>query len=129
MLRSLVGSEMCIRDRYKSYTVTDFDLIKRDLLNALNIRQGEMPGRPDVGTSMWALIYEPQSAETSRAINTEIQRVVAQDPRISISDINVFAQENGIQVELEVQTVAGQEAQLLELFFDNEKQRAAFSDV
>ena len=84
---------------------------------------------PDVGTSMWALIYEPQSAETSRAINTEIQRVVAQDPRISISDINVFAQENGIQVELEVQTVAGQESQLLELFFDNEKQRAAFSDV
>lgn len=116
-------------DKYKSYTVTDFDLIKRDLLNALNIRQGEMPGRPDVGTSMWALIYEPQSAETSRAINTEIQRVVAQDPRISISDINVFAQENGIQVELEVQTVAGQESQLLELFFDNEKQRAAFSDV
>ena len=116
-------------DKYKSYTVTDFDLIKRDLLNALNIRQGEMPGRPDVGTSMWALFYEPQSAETSRAINTEIQRVVAQDPRISISDINVFAQENGIQVELEVQTVAGQESQLLELFFDNEKQRAAFSDV
>ena len=39
-------------DRYKSYTVTDFELIKRDLLNALNIRQGEMPGRPEVGTAM-----------------------------------------------------------------------------
>lgn len=116
-------------NKYKSYTVTDFELIKRDLLNVLNIRQGEMPGRPNVGTSMWALIYEPQSAETTRAINTEIQRVCAQDPRIAISDINVFAQENGILVELEVQTVEGQDAQLLQVFFDQQQQRAAFSDV
>ena len=58
-------------NKYKDYTVTDFDLIKRDLLNALNIRQGEMPGRPDVGTSMWSLIYEPQSAETSQELSTQ----------------------------------------------------------
>jgi len=92
-------------DKYKSYTVTDFALIKRDLLNALNIRQGEMPGRPNVGTTMWSLIYEPQNASTSQQVITEIQRVVAQDPRIAISDINVYAQENGLLVELEVQTV------------------------
>ena len=116
-------------DRYKSYTVTDFELIKRDLLNALNIRQGEMPGRPEVGTAMWNLIYEPQNAATAQQINTEIQRVVAQDPRISISDINVFAQENGILVELEVDTVSVQNAELLTVFFDNQTQRAAYSDV
>ncbi len=116
-------------NKYKDYTVTDFDLIKRDLLNALNIRQGEMPGRPEVGTSMWSLIYEPQSASTTRAINTEIQRVTAQDPRISISNINVFAQENGINVELELQTVAGQNSEMLTVFFDQQQQRAAYSDV
>ena len=69
-------------NKYKDYTVTDFELVKRDLLNVLNIRQGEMPGRPEVGTSMWSLIYEPQSPSTTKAINSEIQRVVAQDPRI-----------------------------------------------
>lgn len=116
-------------DRYKSYTVTDFELIKRDLLNALNIRQGEMPGRPEVGTAMWNLIYEPQNAATVQQINAEIQRVVAQDPRISVSDINVFAQENGILIELEVDTVSGQNAELLTVFFDNQTQRAAYSDV
>ena len=47
--------------RYKNYTLTDFELIKADLLNALNIRQGEVPGRPDVGTSMWSLMFEPQT--------------------------------------------------------------------
>ena len=115
--------------RYKNYTLTDFELIKTDLLNALNIRQGEVPGRPDVGTSMWSLIYEPQSAQTSQAIINELQRVVAQDPRIQISDINVFAQENGFLCELEVETIAGQDANSLRVFFDNQSQRAAFSDV
>ena len=45
-------------DQYKNYTVTDFDLIKRDMLNSLSIRQGEMPGRPEVGTTMFSLMFE-----------------------------------------------------------------------
>ena len=116
-------------DKYKSYTVTDFDLIKRDTLNALNIRQGEMPGRPNVGTSMWSLIYEPQSATTTRAITEEIQRIITQDPRVEIVELNLFPQENGILLELELQTVQGQDSELLRVFFDQQKQRAAFSDV
>lgn len=116
-------------NKYKSYTVTDFALIKRDLLNALNIKQGEMPGRPAVGTTMWSLIFEPQNASTTQQINTEIQRVVAQDPRVAISDINVYAQENGILVELEVQTVQGQNSEMLSIFFDQNLQQAGYSDV
>ena len=116
-------------DRYKTYTVTDFEIIKQDLSNALNIRQGEMPGRPDVGNIMWSFIYEPQNAQTSQAVINEIQRVVAQDPRIEVADINVFSQENGILVELEIQTIQGQDARLLQVFFDNQTQRASLSDV
>ena len=116
-------------DRYKTYTVTDFEIIKQDLSNALNIRQGEMPGRPNVGTSMWSLIYEPQSATTTRAITEEIQRIIAQDPRVEIVELDVFPQENGILLELELQTVQGQDSELLRVFFDQQKQRAAFSDV
>lgn len=116
-------------DRYKTYTVTDFEIIKQDLSNALNIRQGEVPGRPDVGTTMWSFIYEPQNAQTSQAVINEIQRVVAQDPRIQVADINVYSQENGILVELEVQTIQGQDARLLTVFFDNQTQRASLSDV
>lgn len=115
--------------RYKSYTVTDFDLIKRDLLNALTIRQGEMPGRPNVGTTMFTLMFEPQGEPTNKAIIKEIQRVVAQDPRIQVSDINVFPQENGILIELEVDTVSGQQGELLNIFFNNQTMRAAYSDV
>ena len=116
-------------ERYKSYTVTDFELIKRDLLNALTIRQGEMPGRPNVGTTMFTLMFEPQGEPTNKAIIKEIQRVVAQDPRIQVSDINVFPQENGILIELEVDTVSGQQGELLNIFFNNQTMRAAYSHV
>jgi len=88
-----------------------------------------MPGRPTVGTTMWSLIFEPQNASTTQQINTEIQRVVAQDPRVAISDINVYAQANGILIELEVQTVQGQNSEMLSIFFDQNQQRAGYSDV
>jgi hypothetical protein len=78
---------------------------------------------------MWSFIYEPQNAQTSKAVISEIQRVVAQDPRIEVADINVFSQENGILVELEIQTIQGQDARLLSVFFDNQTQRASLSDV
>ena len=116
-------------NQYKNYTVTDFDLIKRDLLNALTIRQGEMPGRPNVGTTMFTLIFEPQGEPTNKAIIKEIQRVVAQDPRIQVADVNVYPQENGILIELEVDTVSGQQGELLNIFFNNETMRASYSDV
>jgi phage baseplate assembly protein W len=116
-------------DQYKNYTVTDFDLIKRDVLNALSIRQGEMPGRPDVGTTMFTLMFEPQGEPTNQAITKEIQRVIAQDPRVQVTDINMFPQENGILIELEVDTVSGQQGELLRIFFNNQTMRAAFSDI
>jgi|TARA_R110001606_G_scaffold396863_2_gene571855 phage baseplate assembly protein W len=116
-------------DQYKNYTVTDFELIKRDLLNALSIRQGEMPGRPNVGTTMFTLMFEPQGEPTNKAIIKEIQRIVAQDPRIQLSDIDVFPQENGIRLNLIVDTVSGQQGELLNIFFNNETMRASFSGV
>ena len=116
-------------DQYKNYTVTDFELIKRDLLNNLSIRQGEMPGRPNVGTTMFTLMFEPQGEPTNKAIIKEIQRIVAQDPRIQLSDIDVFPQENGIRLNLIVDTVSGQQGELLNIFFNNETMRASFSGV
>lgn len=115
--------------QYKNYTVTDFELIKLDILNALSIRQGEMPGRPEVGTTMFTLMFEPQGEPTNKAITKELQRVIAQDPRVQLTDINIFPQENGILIELEVDAVSGQQGELLNIFFNNQTMRAAYSDI
>ena len=113
-------------DQYKKFTLVDFQLIKRDLLNYFNIRQGEKVGRPDVGTTMWNLIFEPQTEQTASLIVQEMQRIVGQDPRISLSSAEAYPQVNGILVELEIQAVQGQTAELLSVFFDQQTRTASY---
>ena len=113
-------------DQYKDYTLVDFDLIKRDLLNALNIKQGEVVGRPLIGTTIWNLVFDAQTPETAQLIKEEIQRVAAEDPRIFLNETVVYTQENGILVEVLVQTVGGTTAEQLSLFFDQSNQRAIY---
>ena len=50
--------------QYKKFTLTDFELIKRDLLNAFNIRQGQLPGRPGYGTVLWDYLFEKDRKST-----------------------------------------------------------------
>lgn len=108
----------------KKFTLVDFDLIKVDLLNAFNIRQGELVGRPAYGTLLWNYLFENQTQETQQLIYNEIQRVCAGDPRIFISGIQMFPQENGLLVQVGLAVVPSTNAQLLSIFF-NQQQRSA----
>ena len=113
-------------NQFKKFTLTDFELIKRDLTNALNIQQGSLPGRPNYGTVIWSYVFENQTLETENGILQEIQRVAGGDPRIYINDANVYPQDNGILIELQVQVVPSQTSQRLAIFFDQETRRASY---
>ena len=54
------------------------------------------------------------------------QRVAGGDPRVYLSDVNVYPQENGVLIELEVQFVPNTDAELLSVFFDQQQRRATF---
>jgi len=111
-------------NQYKKFTLTDFELIKRDLANAFNIQQGELPGRPEYGTTLWSFIFENQLELTQAQILDEVRRIVALDPRVAVIDVSVYPQDNGMLIELQLQTVSSADAQLLALFFDQTAQRA-----
>lgn len=113
-------------NQYKKFTLVDFELIKRDLLNAFNIRQGELVGRPGYGTTIWDNVFENQTQETLRNITTEIERVVGGDPRIQVANLELFPQKNGILIQLEVTVIPGQTAQLLSVFFNEQTRRASY---
>ena len=113
-------------NQYKKFTLTDFELIKRDLLNAFNIRQGQLPGRPGYGTVLWDYVFEPQTTQTQNAINTEVQRVAGGDPRIFISDVQSYPQENGILIEVQLTVVPTQNAEILSIFFDQQQRTASY---
>ena len=110
----------------KKFTVVDFELIKIDLLNAFNIRQGELPGRPGYGTVIWNYLFENQTQETQTALVNEIQRVAGGDPRVYISGIQIFPQQNGILLQLGLAVVPSTTAQQLSIFFDQQQRSATY---
>jgi len=112
--------------QYKKFTLTDFELIKRDLLNAFNIRQGQLPGRPQYGTVLWDFLFENQLEELQQSIEREVQRVAGGDPRIYISDVQTYPQNNGILIELELQVVPSTDAERLSIFFDLQQRNASY---
>jgi phage baseplate assembly protein W len=110
----------------KKFTLTDFALIQRDLLNAFNIRQGELPGRPGYGTVLYEYVFENQVEQLQQQIRDEVQRVAGGDPRLIINDIQVFPQENGILIQLEIIIVNTTNAEILSIFFDEQTRNASY---
>lgn len=112
--------------QYKKFTLTDAALVKRDLLNAFNIRQGQLPGRPAYGTILWDYLFESQTGDVEQAIQTEIQRVAGGDPRLQITNVEVFPQQNGILLQVEIVILPSTEAERLLIFFNQESRRASY---
>jgi phage baseplate assembly protein W len=110
----------------KKFTLVDMELVKRDLLNAFNIQQGQLVGRPGYGTVIWSYIFENQTQDTERAILAEVQRVAGLDPRIYIQSAEMFPQDNGILIQLAITMVPGQTTEFLSLFFDQQTQLTSY---
>lgn len=108
------------QNQFKKFTLVDNELIKRDLLNALQIRQGQLPGRPSYGTTLWDYVFESLDNTTEQGIVGELQRVIAQDPRIAFTEAVLYPQNNGLLIELTIQYVTGTTGETLQLFFDQQ---------
>ena len=110
----------------KKFTLTDFDLIKRDLLNALLIKQGELPGRPEIGTEIWNYIFDGITDVNLKRIESSMRETIQRDPRVSVQDMKFYNRDNGLLMEIEVQTEVTDENQLLRLFLDTEDFTATY---
>lgn len=109
------------------YKMTDQQLVIRDLLNALSIRQGEKPGMPSYGTTLWSYLYEPNDESTLTDIEIEIRRVVALDPRIELNTIAVWPQENGILFEMQIMVNEFNEPMTIQINADATNGRATLA--
>ena len=114
-------------DQEKKFSLTDFGLVKRDLLNSLLIKPGEKLGNPQYGSKINTILFETQDAESFLAIEKELSRVIRQDPRIVLDDIQIYTKNNGILVELFIKVLPATEQQRLSLFFDRTTQTAQFA--
>lgn len=110
----------------KKYSLTSYDLIKQDLLNALNTRKGSRVMNPNEGTIIWDMIFEPLTEETQQAIVQDIANIVAKDPRLSVSNIDITAVNNSIFMTLDLVFVTDNVSDIMRIRFDNASLTATF---
>ena len=67
------------------FTITDSDLVKRDLLNEFYTRKGERVMRPDFGCVIWDLLMDPMIPSTEEIMKEDIVRIVSRDPPCEVS--------------------------------------------
>lgn len=86
----------------KKFRLTDANLVQRDLVNAFSIRQGDKVGQPTYGTTLWSYVFEQNVGDVRDEMETEIRRVISQDPRIVLNSVAVWPQDNGVLFEIEI---------------------------
>ena len=106
------------------FGLVDVPLVIQDLVNALNIRQGEKVGNPSYGTTLWSFVFEPNTYDVQFQLENEIRRIGSLDPRMILNTVKVYPQENGILIEVELAVTPFNNATTLNVFFDNATNRA-----
>ncbi len=105
--------------RNRKFRLTDFELVKQDLINHFYIRKGEKLMNPDFGTIIWNVVHEPLTEDLKSVIVTDIKAIASYDPRLSMDNVVVTEYDQGIQVELQLRYVQTNQTNLLNLQFDN----------
>lgn len=103
----------------KKYRLVDEPLVIRDFVNALNIQQGQKVGNPGYGSTIWSYIFEPNDPQTRLKIENEIRRIASNDPRLIINTVKSYEQDNGILLEVELAIAPFNNAEILNVFFNN----------
>ena len=103
----------------KKYRIVDEALVVRDFVNALNIQQGQKVGNPGYGSTIWSFVFEPNDAQTQFRLETEIRRIANGDPILIINTVKSYPQENGILLEVELAIAPFNNAEILNVFFNN----------
>ena len=110
----------------KKYTLTGTELIKQDLLNAINTRKGSRVMNPTEGSIIWDTVFEPITPETTAALAQDLGNIVKNDPRLSISNVDVNALNNSVYMTLDLVYVQENVADQMKIRFDSQTMTAVF---
>ena len=84
----------------ENYNLFDFELIKQDILNHFNTRQGERLMNPTFGCVIWDLLFEPLTEDIKNIILQNVNTIINYDPRVKAESVIVTSYGQGIQLQL-----------------------------
>jgi len=73
----------------KTFSVTDIDAVRLDLLNHIFTRKGERVMMPNFGTRIPDIAFEPLDQFTLSIVEEDLRAVVAFDPRVHLVALSV----------------------------------------
>lgn len=68
----------------RTFSVTNVDLVKMDILNHIFTRKGERVMMPNFGTRIPDMAFEPLDEITIAIVEEDLRAVVAFDPRVQL---------------------------------------------
>ena len=75
------------------YSLTDIDIVKRDINNQFATPMGSRVMLPGFGTNIFSYLFDPFDDITKNAIIQDATRVVESDPRVELINIDVFQED------------------------------------
>ena len=107
------------------FTLSGFELAKQDLTNHFNIRKGEKLMSPEFGCIIWDSLYDPLTDTIVEDIESNIQEIVAYDPRIEAESILV--EQYGLLIEMNLTYIPDQQVDRILLDFSQTNSTATLS--
>ena len=101
--------------------LTDAESIKRSVRNLINTNNYERPFRPEIGSGIRGLLFEPMTELTSHFLQLKIAEILNEyEPRISLSDIIINSQEdkNAYSLSIHFVIVGSQEPVVVDTFLE-----------
>ena len=101
--------------------LTDAEAIKRSVRNLINLNNYEKPFRPEIGSGIRGLLFEPMTELTSHFMQVKIAEILNQfEPRISVSNIIINNQEdrNAYSVSIHFLIKGTQEPVIVDTFLE-----------
>ena len=78
-------------NRGKGFLTTNFETVKRDLLNHIYTIKGERVMQPGFGTRIPLLAFEPLDEGTLQIVREDLTEVFGYDPRVQLLGLSVTA--------------------------------------
>ena len=83
-------------------------------------KKGERLMNPEFGTIIWNLIFDPLTDVLKQDIVDDIDRILANDPRISPIQVRVIEKDYGLLIEATVTYAYSNQVDNLRINFDKE---------
>jgi phage baseplate assembly protein W len=80
------------------YSLTNVELVKRDINNHFATPMGSRVMLPNFGTRIYEYLFDPFDEYTKNAIIEDAVRVVQSDPRVSLVNIDVFQEDQALNI-------------------------------